>query len=79
MYVRAQTAAEMMSARPSTLRKLISLCLGDGGRSDVLRWVTHSRPKSATIEVVLQGPDSKKILRYLRNDAPIDERKGRPS
>jgi hypothetical protein len=28
----------------------ISLCLGDGGRSDILRWVTHSRPKAATID-----------------------------
>ena len=31
-------------------RTFISLCLGDGGRSDILRWVTHSRPKAATID-----------------------------
>jgi hypothetical protein len=31
-------------------RTFISPCLGDGGRSDILRWVTHSRPKSATID-----------------------------
>jgi integrase len=31
-------------------RTFISLCLGDGGRSDILRWVTHSRPKTATID-----------------------------
>ena len=31
-------------------RTFISLCLGDGGRPDVLRWVTHSRPKAHTID-----------------------------
>jgi len=31
-------------------RTFISLCLGDGGRSDILRWVTHSRPRTATID-----------------------------
>jgi integrase len=31
-------------------RTFISLCLGDGARSDILRWVTHNRPKTATID-----------------------------
>ena len=31
-------------------RTFISLCPGDGGRADILRWVTHSRPKTATID-----------------------------
>jgi hypothetical protein len=31
-------------------RTFISLCLGDDGRPDVLRWVTHSRPKAHTID-----------------------------
>ncbi|HZL20367.1 MAG TPA: hypothetical protein VFG23_21725 [Polyangia bacterium] len=38
-------------------RTSISLCLGDGGRSDILRWVTHSRPKSATFWSVHFGGD----------------------
>src|SRR6476661_645145 len=29
---------------------MTSLCLGDGGRADILRWVTHSRPRTATID-----------------------------
>jgi hypothetical protein len=31
-------------------RTFISLCLGDGARPDILRWVTHSRPRTATID-----------------------------
>jgi integrase len=42
---------EIRARRQHDLRRtFISLCLGDGGRSDILRWVTHSRPKAATID-----------------------------
>jgi hypothetical protein len=31
-------------------RTFISLCLGDGARWDILRWITHARPKSTSID-----------------------------
>ncbi len=48
MYARSGTPSA--TAETERIRTFISLRLGDGARSDILRWVTHSRPRTATID-----------------------------
>lgn len=54
MLRRYHADLERLSARPrrqhDARRTFISLCLEDGARWDILRWVTHSRPKVSTID-----------------------------